>query len=108
MALQSDLLDLDAPQFRRNEDDENMCTQFRGFVEMGFSSATPDKDVALFYAGRCESTCEHKAMQDHVYCEDHRSTLLEIQTGQVDKGMLILLAYLFTATHQYTQRNHKD
>ena len=84
MALQSHLLDLRL--------DENKP---RGFVEIGFTSATPIKDVALFYAGAAdanERVCKHDADQGPGFkwgsCCDkaHRSTLLEIETGQVDRG----------------------
>lgn len=77
MSLQSQLLEIDH-------------NKLQGFVEIGFSSATPNKKVALQYAGlnlELQNSCEHDTLHEwKPCCEAHRSTLLEIETGQVDRG----------------------
>ena len=130
MALQSHLLDLRL--------DENKP---RGFVEIGFTSATPVKDVALFYAGAAdanERVCKHspsalvraletmeeelairlipqersvmlllvsKTMRTAMQRVDkaHRSTLLEIETGQVDRGCHPFISLVWFTRHIQSQ-----
>ena len=68
----------------REEDKDILhANQLRGFVELGFSSATPSESVALQYAGRCGAACERDS---DGYCKTHLSTLLEIETGHIDRG----------------------
>ena len=59
----------------------------KGFVEFGFSSATPDKWVAIEYSGvkQCKGT-ECAGWLKEGFCADHQSTILEIGTGQIDRG----------------------
>jgi hypothetical protein len=56
----------------------------RGFVEFGFSSATPDKHVALDYSSAlaCKGKC-CEGWKSGEFCSKHRATVLEINTGQV-------------------------
>ena len=60
----------------------------RGFVEFAFSSASTAKSVALEYAGNlsCKKDKCTSWNEDEKFCEAHRSTLLEIETGQIDRG----------------------
>ena len=94
--------------FSMDEVDDNdlllQKNELRGFVEIGFSSASPDKDVALFYAGKCDSTCKYEDAgggkhSDFVYCDCHRSTLLEIDTGQVDRGKGFINPHRYLRAH---------
>ena len=59
----------------------------RGFVEFAFSSASTEKAVALDYSGY--SACRRQECQswneEEGFCEAHRPTLLEIETGQIDR-----------------------
>jgi len=60
----------------------------RSFVELGFSSCSTDKHVALEYSKAlfCRgSQCEAFA-HDKGICDQHKPTVLEISTGQLDCG----------------------
>ena len=83
LALEQELLLLDEPDDAVDKDDEFLhCNILRGFVELGFSSASPDLAVAHQYAGQCDGSC----LPENGYCSVHRATILEIDTGQVDRG----------------------
>ena len=60
----------------------------RGFVDFSFASATPDKHVALMYSGAldCEGAKCPAWNAEKGFCEEHKSTVLEIQAGQIDRG----------------------
>ena len=68
----------------RTRDFKDTC---RGFVEFAFSSASTEKEVALDYSGY--SACRKEECQSwneaEGFCEAHRPTLLEIETGQIDR-----------------------
>ena len=62
------------------------------FVEHAFSSASAKKAVALRYAGgsKCKScsgqgSCEFWDEENGI-CKEHRATVLEIETGMMDRG----------------------
>jgi len=58
------------------------------FVEFGFSSCSPDKNVALKYSRALECTgheCEAFA-HDEGICDQHKPTILQVSTGQLDCG----------------------
>ena len=61
------------------------------FVELAFSSASPDEHVARQYAasgGVCDCASQRSTMwdEDTGFCRQHMSTLFEIETGQIDRG----------------------
>ena len=56
-----------------------------GFVERGLASCSPNREVALHYAGRCNCALR-KDEEDAVFCPLHMSTLFEISTGVLDSG----------------------
>lgn len=91
----------------------------RGFVEFAFSSATPDRKVAIEYSGgHCKCAEEAAAAAERGekyeggwvagddklggYCEIHRSTILEIETGQVDRGARLDWVSQFAAEKEHT------
>jgi hypothetical protein len=56
-----------------------------GFVVPTFFSCSPNRDVAVSYAGGC--CCELRAdEEDVVFCPSHKSTLFEISAGALDGG----------------------
>ena len=81
--------------------------------KQGFSSATPKKEVALEYSGAlsCEGPNKCKAFNvQEGFCEHHRSTILEISTGQIDRGaslswvsqcMLCMYVHIYIYIHIY-------
>ena len=76
----------------------------RGFVEFGFSSATPDKHVASEYS--MSSHCKGRGVcpgfnKDALICTQHRSTILEIQTGQIDRGASVKWISQFPAENEH-------
>lgn len=91
--------------FESLEDEEEEIeenTKLKGFVEIAFSSATPKKEVALGYAGKC--TCAIGAARDggSFFCEEHRSTLFQIEIGQVDRGADLRWVSQFPTEHEHT------
>ena len=89
MSFPDHLLEMhESSKMENDEEIKTFMDSLQGFVEFGFSSATPDKKVAWTYSGaseckgvKCRSWNEVKG-----FCEAHRSTILEIQTGQIDRG----------------------
>jgi tetratricopeptide (TPR) repeat protein len=56
-----------------------------GFTERNFVSCTPNRDVAMSYAGSC--ACELRADEEDVlFCSSHKATLFEISAGALDGG----------------------
>lgn len=56
-----------------------------GFTERNFVSCSPNRDVAMSYAGSC--VCELRAdEEDVVFCSSHKATLFEISSGALDAG----------------------
>ena len=57
----------------------------RGYVELAFSSATPDKHVAFTYSDalKCKGEDCDGWSEDERMCNKHLPTVLEINTGQV-------------------------
>ena len=59
-----------------------------GFCEISFISLTPDKQVALHYAGALE--CQLQACKawcpQHDICGEHKSTMMEIGTDAINRG----------------------
>ena len=88
MSFEGRLLEFGAPEHSEHLSAGAFPDTCRGFVEFGFSSATPNKDVALTYAGvlECKGVKCECWNTDKGFCEKHRSTVLEIQTGQIDRG----------------------
>jgi len=89
MSFPEHLLEMrDSSKMQKDDDIKSFMDSVQGFVEFGFSSATPDKKVAWAYSGAAEC----KGMKcgswnaEKGFCEAHRSTILEIQTGQIDRG----------------------
>jgi hypothetical protein len=76
----------------------------RGFVEFGFSSATPDKHVALDYSGAAhckgKGECDGWRGDDCEFCSKHRATVLEISTGQIDRGASLKWVSQFPAENE--------
>ena len=75
----------------------------RGFVELAFSSATPDKHVALDYssAAHCKGKGKCDGWKDNCeFCSEHRATVLEISTGQIDRGASLKWVSQFPAENE--------
>ena len=69
----------------------------------GFSSATPKKEVALEYSGAlsCKGPKCSAWNKDKGFCEHHRSTILEISTGQIDRGASLKWVSQFPAEDEH-------
>ena len=74
----------------------------QSFVERGFSSATPVKEVALQYAGvfECKGPQCDGWVEGERFCQNHLSTLLEIHTGHVDRGASLQWVSQFPAENE--------
>ena len=84
-----------------SQDFQDTC---QGFVEFGFSSATPNKRVALEYSGAmsCDGPACKAWNASAGFCETHRSTLLEISTSQIDRGASLMWVSQFPAEDEHT------
>jgi len=88
MSYEGRLLEFGEPELLEHLSADAFRDTCRGFVDYSFASATPSKHVALTYSGALDckgNKCECWNVEKG-FCEKHRSTVLEIQTGQIDRG----------------------